>query len=71
MKLYLWRDVFNVEYGGIAFAVAESVEAARDVIASKGEAGFGVQHDRLAVIKELEHTQPEVHDLPAGFYFSY
>ena len=72
-KLYLWFNVFNIEYGGVAFAVARSLDEAIQQIASAGPRGEGEECAAMKqhVERELRDTQPEVHDLPWGCYFYY
>jgi len=59
LKLYVWEDVLTDYTSGIAFALAESVEQAREVIQQKGLPEFRMQ--------ELD-SGPVIIDQPEGFY---
>lgn len=60
LKLYVWEDVltdYTSGTSGIAFALAESVEQARELIKEKGL--FHIEH---------LNSGPLVVDQPEGFY---
>lgn len=59
LKLYVWEDVLNDYTSGIAFALAESIEQAREIIREKGLSDYGM--------KDLD-SGPLVVDQPEGFY---
>lgn len=60
LKLYVWEDVLTDYTSGIAFALAESIEQAREVIREKGLSEFRMN--------ELD-GDPLVVEQPEGFYF--
>jgi len=62
LKLYVWEDVltdYTSGTSGIAFALAESIEQAREIIREKGLSDYGM--------KDLD-SDPLVVEQPEGFY---
>ena len=62
LKLYVWYGVFTDYTDGIAFAMADSVDEARRLVAGSDS---DVYRERIA--KELS-KEPEVFDGPHGDY---
>jgi hypothetical protein len=60
LKLYVWEDVLCDYTCGVMFALAESVEQAREVI--RAEAGY----PSVSVNDGLKQ-EPKVCDTPVGF----
>ena len=59
LKLYVWEDVLTDYTSGIAFALAESIEQAREAIREKGLSDYRM--------KDLD-SDPLVVEQPEGFY---
>jgi hypothetical protein len=70
LKLYVWKDVFWLWRGGVAFALASSVENAKIEIAKSfaAERGCSVADIMTTIDWELGGEEPEIHDGPYGFY---
>lgn len=66
MKLFVWIDPYRVSYGSsLFFAVAETVEAARDVAARSKAYAYG-NHEQSAP-PGVELGEPaRIVDLPCG-----
>ena len=61
LRLYVWEDVLTGYTSGVMFALAESVEAARNMIIEAYSEQGG---DELK--KDLE-CEPDVYEKPFGF----
>jgi hypothetical protein len=75
MNLYVWEGVLEDYYGGLAFAIADSLEDAIDVlIQSNIEEDHNPDHYSINEMrKELTTNSPKIFDLtkmekPIGFY---
>ncbi len=72
LKLYVWEGVlFDINPSGVMFALASSIEEARDIILKKADESGAVQrqdsdayHD--PVWRDLQ-DEPQVFNIPVGF----
>ncbi len=74
-KLYVWEEVLEDYTYGIAFAIAEDIDKAREQIARKMHEGCGTSRPFNFDGWEQDHQefytkQPAIHDLtePAAYY---
>jgi len=65
LKLFIWEDVLSDHTSGIAFALAENVEEAREIILAKGLAEDGYISNTLKSDLTSAH---KVVDNKQGFY---
>ncbi len=63
LKLFVWEDVLEDYTCGIMFALAESVDQAREMIKAKNP---NYEDDRI--MKRDLKTDPKIIDQPEGFY---
>ncbi|MEY2653449.1 MAG: hypothetical protein RLZZ524_476 [Pseudomonadota bacterium] len=72
MKLFIWHDVLFDYTGGIAFAMAPDVDAAREAVAEAfgrcDEYAGQVEEARARILREISGEPDEVHDAPAAGY---
>lgn len=64
-RLYVWHDVLRDYTAGVIFAIARSVEEARQAVIT------GALQDSSCSVKHMEEemtTEPEIYDGPAGFF---
>jgi hypothetical protein len=64
-RLYVWTDILCDYTCGVAFALASSVEEARQVILDRAEQGW--QRDYYA---DAIKGDPDVYDTPFGYVVS-
>ena len=63
MKLYVWDPCLTNYDEGLAFAVAESAEAARALIVERMRAGYGMSNDYEPGDDRLPREPTDVYDL--------
>ncbi|MCY1669494.1 hypothetical protein OVA07_00505 [Novosphingobium sp. SL115] len=73
MKLYIWNHPHNILYGGaIAYAVAESEDAARDEIRKAPVMLYGDQRQKLDVAGlHIDGPADRILDLPCAEIFQW
>lgn len=65
MKMYVWNEPYEVSYGSsICFAVAETVEQAREIAARAWLYHYGFSKDKPP--KEVLGEPTRVYDLPCA-----
>lgn len=64
-RLYVWHDVLRDYTAGVIFAIARSVEEARQAVIASAlqDSSWSVKH-----VEEEMTTEPEIYDSPAGFF---
>jgi hypothetical protein len=67
MKLYVWEDVLCSYTCGIAFALAGSLEEAKNLVANHYNANFGWKGDEYKIPNFLEEDDPKIFDAPVGY----
>lgn len=70
LKLYVWENVLCNYSSGIAFALADTVESAREIILKKFENRFEDTFSYRYNIfkKELEENEPKIHETSIGYF---
>ncbi len=63
MKLYVWENVLTDYTSGIMFALANSIEEARELIIKKE----GCEHFPEGLVRTDLKADPDVYDQPCGF----
>jgi len=70
LRLYVWHE-FACDYTcGIAFAIAQNEEEAKDVILGRSTSRYTSQYTSRYIRTQLDNIRPEVFELnsPVGFY---
>lgn len=72
MKLFAWRNARNIPYGdSTAFAVANSVEEAWEILKKSGISKYGYAPDSGTVV-DLTGKDPDWSmDVPCGFFYEW
>lgn len=63
MHLYVWHDALTDATPGVMFALATSVDEARQLVLGQ----INETWQRISVEQEIAH-EPTVYDSPAGFF---
>lgn len=67
LKLYVWDNVLIGHFSGMALALAETVEQARDVIMQKhGEKSYRDSEHHTHLWKSIS-SEPKIFQTPVGF----
>lgn len=68
VKLFVWNAPYGVSFGGsIAYAVADTVEEAREVVRRAGVSAYGHRPDKIAPSDmDVDREPDRVLDLPCA-----
>ncbi len=62
LKLYVWEGIFTDYTDGLAVALANSVEEARELVIKR------LPYDDGGYIEEIRNKQPQIATEPGAFY---